>query len=308
MEPINFRSALRRWPVVVGVALVVAVGAAFFPVKVPRVGKARYAASATIGVPPNSSSKKGTSSGGVISEIQFATNIQTVMGNAAKAAGVKESAVHLEKDLSIAKRKKTKKKSGPINTLTFSISQGTAKGSATLTNDFAKALGEYLDSQAATHQKNALAAAQQQVSSIETELNNVNEQIAQLVASGGASGGSTKSGKGGTRTNPTLADLETQSQSLTASYSQAIQKEQQIQDSPTPAVSFLIIRPALPSGAKKTTGKISSLDHHSVRGALGLGAGAVLGVGVALLLEALDRRIKTSKRAADVFDLPVVAE
>ena len=45
-----------------------------------------------------------------------------------------------------------------------------------------------------------------------------------------------------------------------------------------------------------------------MRGALGLGAGVVLGVGVVLLLEALDRRLKTAKRAADVFELPVVAE
>ena len=195
MEPINFRSALRRWPVVVGVALVVAVGAAFFPVKVHKIGKPLYAATTTLGVPPGSSSKKGTSSGGAITQISFDADIQTVMGNAAKMAGVKESAARLEKDLTIAgkKKAKSKKKAGPTNTFAFSISQPTAKGSATLTNDFAKALGEYLNTTAANHQKAALKAAQQQVANVESELNAVNEQIAALVQSGGASGASTPS-------------------------------------------------------------------------------------------------------------------
>ena len=297
-------------------AVVVAVGAVFFPVKVHKVGKPMYAASATIGVPPSSGKKGTSSSGDAIKEISFDTDIQTVMGNAAKAAGVKQSAVRLEKDLSISgkKGKKSKKNAGPSNTLTFSISQPTAKGSATLTNDYAKALGEYLDTSAASHQKAALKAAQEQVANIESELNAVNEQIAQLVQSGGAgastpSGGSNKGkGGGGTRTNPTLADLETQSQSLTAAYGQAIGKEQQIQNSPDGGRVVPHHPPGHSRRREKDRGQgLGDRPPLGARGPRSRGGGGA-GVGVVLLLEALDRRIKTAKRAADVFDLPVVAE
>ncbi len=52
----------------------------------------------------------------------------------------------------------------------------------------------------------------------------------------------------------------------------------------------------------------SLLAHRSVRLLLGLLIGALLGIIAAWLLDGFDRRLRTSKRAEEVFGLPVVVE
>ena len=64
-----------------------------------------------------------------------------------------------------------------------------------------------------------------------------------------------------------------------------------------------------PRQAKKLNTKTSTLlDRRSVRLGIGFLVGLILGILATWLLDGLDRRLRTTKRAEEVFRLPVVAE
>jgi capsular polysaccharide biosynthesis protein len=75
-----------------------------------------------------------------------------------------------------------------------------------------------------------------------------------------------------------------------------------------PKSGLRIVSPATPQSAKKLNPPPSPLARHSVRLGLGLLIGAILGIVAAWLLDGFDRRLRTSKRAEEVFGLPVVVE
>jgi Mrp family chromosome partitioning ATPase len=75
-----------------------------------------------------------------------------------------------------------------------------------------------------------------------------------------------------------------------------------------PQTGLRVITPAAASSAVRLNPNPSPLEHRSVRLLLGLLVGAILGVAATWLLDAFDRRLRTSKRAEEVFGLPVIAE
>jgi capsular polysaccharide biosynthesis protein len=81
-----------------------------------------------------------------------------------------------------------------------------------------------------------------------------------------------------------------------------------LQSEGAPNSGIRVVSPATPQGAKKLNKPPSILGSRKVRLGLGLVAGAILGILAAWLLEGLDRRLRTSKRAEQVFGLPVVVE
>ena len=82
---------------------------------------------------------------------------------------------------------------------------------------------------------------------------------------------------------------------------------QRLQSQPTIETGYKVIGQA--TKAKKLKNKSSSpLDRRSVRLGIGFLVGLVLGILATWLLDGLDRRLRTTKRAEEVFRLPVVAE
>jgi hypothetical protein len=75
-----------------------------------------------------------------------------------------------------------------------------------------------------------------------------------------------------------------------------------------PQSGFRVISPASTHDAKKLNSPPSKLASRKVRLVLGLLIGALLGILVAWLLDGLDRRLRTTKRAEQVFGLPVVVQ
>ena len=75
-----------------------------------------------------------------------------------------------------------------------------------------------------------------------------------------------------------------------------------------PPTGIRVIQPASPKRAVKLNPNPPLLSNDLLRGFLGLLIGALLGVVATWLLDAFDRRIRTSKRAEEVFGLPVIVE
>ena len=75
-----------------------------------------------------------------------------------------------------------------------------------------------------------------------------------------------------------------------------------------PPSGIRVISAATPKKAVKLNANPPLLSNDFIRGLLGLLIGALLGVVATWLLDAFDRRIRTSKRAEEVFGLPVIVE
>ena len=110
------------------------------------------------------------------------------------------------------------------------------------------------------------------------------------------------------RNNPDVADLQAQSQALTAQYVAATQRAQALSDAGAPQSGYVVLQPAVAAKAKVIPAGLSLLDHHSVRFLLGFLVGALVGAGIALLLAGLDKRLRTVVRASETFGFPVVGE
>ena len=112
-----------------------------------------------------------------------------------------------------------------------------------------------------------------------------------------------------TTTEPYAKLLQTQQlKSLTNQLAQSQTALLKLQAEGAPQSGLRVVSPATPQEAKKLNPPPSKLASRKIRLALGLLVGAVLGILAAWLLDGLDRRLRTSKRAEQVFGLPVVVE
>jgi Mrp family chromosome partitioning ATPase len=93
---------------------------------------------------------------------------------------------------------------------------------------------------------------------------------------------------------------------LTNELAHALARQQVFMSAPAPKSGLTIISPA--KTATLLNAKPSLLAHRSVRLGIGFLVGLVLGILATWLLDGLDRRLRTTKRAEEVFRLPVVSE
>jgi Mrp family chromosome partitioning ATPase/capsular polysaccharide biosynthesis protein len=105
-----------------------------------------------------------------------------------------------------------------------------------------------------------------------------------------------------------LGPLQTKQKALSAALGAAIQHLQSLQNGGVPTSGLTLLVPARASQAKAIPGTSNPFAHRLVRGAVGVVGGALIGVAIALLLDALDKRLRRADRAAQVFGLPVLAE
>ena len=322
MEPISYRDALRRWPLAVVMAVLGAVIAVLVPVS-SAPARSGWWANSVVGIPPSGGA------GVTLSKFLFYAQSKDVMTNAAQAAGVHEPIQTLESDLLISggAKKGGKAASGLTG---IAVIQPTARGAASLTNAFVTALNDYISQQLSNRQAGALALAQQRVSDLQSQLQDVNQQIADMIRGGSAPAAPTPTtlpssgrhhhssasagtgGGGGNRnrvgTNPSLSDLVVQSQAINKAYSDAITRLHALQEQPTPRANLTVLRPADALTAKKLSSKPSVFAHRSVRAGIGFLGGAVFGAVLALLLELMNKRLRSGQQAERKFGFPVVAE
>jgi Mrp family chromosome partitioning ATPase len=339
MEPVNYRDALRRrWPVVVVIALVGAVIAVLFPVSAPA-GRTEYAAPILIGVTPGS---KGHTT---INKIKFYAANQQIIVNAAHAARIKGKPSSLVKDVTFPTSKKKKKGKTPSGALLVAVKQSTASRSARLTNAFEKALASYIDAQlVATHQAD-VRITEQKISNLSNQIQNLGDEITALqpttttttkppptttttttkppkvTTTTAATTTTTVAGTafrvpaGGTgrvlltaSSGSDLAQLKLQLGVDTKAYQSAQTTLLTLKENPVPQSGIIVLQPALARLATVTKVKSSILAHRSVRGLIGLVAGALIGVIVIFGLDALDKRLRTTTRTQETLGYPVLAE
>lgn len=382
MEPISYLGApIRRWPIVVALALVALIVAAIIPV---GSGSAyppnTWQANSVVALaPPYKANALGAKTG--IKQVEFYAHVPAVIAAAAHADGVPLTK-SLQSDIVVTKAKKTVAVGG----LDVAVLQQSKAGAASLTNKFVAALTTYTQAQLVAQRKNAIATQQAYVAGLEKDIQElplrakstttpttttpttrpptvkIKKKIVvkkpatlrhpapHAVRAGSAalsaavtgsppvvlvdttsttsSTGSTTTSIAGATTLPTLPGttattipasttqttqslnqkaVQTENRSLAASLANAIAKLSRLQAEGVAPTGIKLITPAHQKSAVLLSTS-SALSNVWLRALLGLAIGAVLGVIIAWLFDAFDRRIRTSKRAEEVFGLPVVIE
>ncbi len=76
----------------------------------------------------------------------------------------------------------------------------------------------------------------------------------------------------------------------------------------TPKSGFALLDPARAQSAKEIPAKTNLLARRSVRAGAGLLGGLVIGIAIAFLRDAFDKRLRSAARTQQTFGLPVIAE
>ena len=279
MEPVDFGGALlRRWWLLLVLGLVGLLAGLAAPVSHSgHSSPLSWSTTAVVGAsPPGGPGVSGALAGGVTTnQISFYARTDEVMLAAAKQVGRTGSLAELEREITVTV---ANPKTDPVGTIKISGTGATPDDSAAFTNAFADQLGVYMSNLVTQRNQGQLAAAKQKVTDLEGE----------ITALG-------KTAKVSTSLENQLNAALTQEQALSAASS---------------LTGYLILQPAHASSATKTGGGgLDSLgSSRLVRGFAGLLIGLVLAAGIVLVLEMLDKRIRGSSRAEEMFGYPVVAE
>ena len=95
---------------------------------------------------------------------------------------------------------------------------------------------------------------------------------------------------------------------LSGELAHALAQLVKLTSTPATTTGIRVISVASPKGAVKLNPNPPLLSNAFIRALLGLVIGVLLGVIATWTLDAFDRRLRTSKRAEDVFGLPVIVE
>jgi capsular polysaccharide biosynthesis protein/Mrp family chromosome partitioning ATPase len=128
-------------------------------------------------------------------------------------------------------------------------------------------------------------------------------------ATGATVGGSTSPTLAGT-TNTSIPNnaIRAERTVLAQELAHAIAVEQNLKAVGVPQSGYKVVLPAQGATAQQIGPTSSTLSNGGIRFLLGLLIGLLLGVLVTWLLDGFDRRIRTRRRAEEVFGLPIVAE
>jgi len=177
VEPINYKRAIvRRWPLIVVIAIVCAVVGVLIPIHAPvPAPKSQWQATALAGVPPPKVLTAASAAATLVT-VKYYAEQEGVYTATAKAMHLpKSTAFSLRKDIQF----KTKA-SLPSGSTYIYAKQPTKKGAAKLANAFVKALGSYVNSQLSSQYKTQLSQAQSAVNTLSNQLAAVETQIATL--------------------------------------------------------------------------------------------------------------------------------
>jgi Mrp family chromosome partitioning ATPase len=106
----------------------------------------------------------------------------------------------------------------------------------------------------------------------------------------------------------TLPALQQKFNTVKAEYGAALSKLTKLQSAGPEAANFNLLQPARTGNEKFFPVKSNPFARRTVRAAVGFLAGLILGLIIAIGLDALDKRLRTAPRTTVVFGLPVIAE
>ena len=299
MNPIDYGGALlRRWWMVLLVGCVGALIAVALPVSHAKTGANsqsspvsswKWRTATLVGVLP------GVGTGEVTTPlITFFGSESSVAVAAAKHAGLRGNPAELasaaspfgtdltsaaSSSASAATKKATLAPAGQVWLTTVGPTRAL---SAAFTNAYAAQVGASLKNFVSAHYLSQVQADHQSVTTLQNKLNLLNLNKASAAATSSLQG----------QINTANAEL-------------------QVLEASPPAIGYQILRPADASSAMVVAGTSASSSlgqSRKVRVLGGFVLGLLIGAGVALLIELLDKRLRTASRTVETFGFPVVAE
>lgn len=379
MEPISYKRAIiRRWPLIVVLAIVCAVVGVLIPIKVPYPApQNEYQATALAGVQPpkgNTSGKGGSSS---LAQVEYyAEQQQLYVQLAAALKMTKSDAIQLRRDITLKG-----KKGLPAGSTQVLAKQPTKSGAAKVANVFVHRLVDYINAALKASYNSELNSTNASVVSLGTQVQTLTQEVNAATPKpkkttptttttttttttsttttsipkkkktttstttpttlGGAGTSqttptTTKTSDTTGATNPTttsadpptaitqavltatsgttsttlsqLSDLQQQLLAAQTEYKAALAKQAALKSSGPSTTTLQLLEPAKPNNSKFIPASSNPFWHRSVRAGAGFLAGVIIGIALAFLWDALDKRLRTSKRVTEVFGLPVLAE
>lgn len=171
-----------------------------------------------------------------------------------------------------------------FGTLSISVTDQSASRATELANSFADELVTVLNERARARHDAAIAATAKQLAKLKAQVEDV-------------------SARQGTSRNDLLT---AERDALVGRYAAAYIESQEQAETPTPTAGILTLQTATPVRDEATG--ISVPRNPVGRGAIGGAVGLVLGLGLALLAERVDTRLRSKTSVEAVFGFPVIAE
>jgi capsular polysaccharide biosynthesis protein len=178
-----------------------------------------------------------------------------------------------------------------VGTLDITVTGSSREQAAERANVFAEETLAYLGEQATGTQQDAVARVNEQLTTLQADIDAIDDQIEAAVAAGESS-----------------ATLQAERDSKLRQYGAALDQQQQILNQPPPSAGYVTLQPALPELARVDGGGFAAPTSRLARAAIAVVVGFALGLAVVLLAERLDRRIHDVASVAGAFGLPVIAE
>jgi capsular exopolysaccharide synthesis family protein len=178
-----------------------------------------------------------------------------------------------------------------VGTLDITVTGSSREQAAERANLFAEETLAYLGEQATSTQQDAVARVNEQLTTLQIDIDALDEEIADAQAEG-----------------EVAARQQAERDSKLRQYGAALDQQQQVLNQPPPSAGYVTLQPALPELARVDGGGFAAPTSRPARTAIAVLVGFALGLAVVLLAERLDTRIHDVTDAAGAFGLPVIAE
>lgn len=273
MEHQSLLSAvLRHWWIVLSLALIGGIlGALPAPEKVEQESFTNFTATHTMLV-----NDEALASGGYgisPSQVILFAKVGDVPRRAAEEIGFAGSPALLASEVEVTFDSST-------GALSVTTTQGSAEQAVMVADVFAEVLNTYLAERQDDLYQKRVAASLERLENLQVQLDEISDQLA---------------------VDPENATLKAQRDAVSRQYSVAFEQNQVLAEQPA-SLSFTTLESAQAIPVEDHGG-FSTPRSRVSRGLMGVVAGAALGVGVALLLGRVDRRIRTREQAEALLDL-----
>jgi capsular exopolysaccharide synthesis family protein len=178
-----------------------------------------------------------------------------------------------------------------VGTLGITVSGGSPKEAADKANAFAEETLGLLGEQAQSEQQEQLAQVNDQLTTLQAEIDDLDSQVSQAEERGTSSG-----------------VAEAQRDSALRQYGAALDQQQQLLNQPPPSAGYVTLQEALPELAAAEGAGFSAPQSRPARTLLAMIVGLLLGLGAVFVAERFDTRLNTREATEAGFRLPVVAE
>jgi capsular exopolysaccharide synthesis family protein len=282
MEPINYLNALRsRWKLLVACFLVAVIAAVVTAPAHPKASRPirTYEATATlISLPGNGSTSSAFSSNHSTAFTAFFVTTGEVPKRAAKI-------VHYTGDPAVLASGVSVTTNTDVGSVSIAYSNNHGPYAAAVANAFAHATIAYFRDQAQSQQQQTIQNLQAQIKHLGADLRSLSNQIS---------------------ANPHNTLLQAQHSNELSQYGAAAAQLNQLLNSPPPSSNLSVLQKATP--IPQLSGGFTPPSGRGSRTLIGAVLGLLIGVGLVLLLERFDTRIRTRAGALRALRVPVLTE